>query len=109
MATRIGLLGLYASRNLGDAAIQLAVIANLRQRFADAQFVGICPDPEDTRATFGIESVNFAGQPSSPQDTATGRFAALIPWRVRPTPRPVFGLPGVAPRTFPVQLPVRLG
>ena len=51
MATRIGLLGLYASRNLGDAAIQLAVIANLRQRFADAEFVGICPDPDDTRAT----------------------------------------------------------
>lgn len=95
MATRIGLLGLYASRNLGDAAIQLAVIGNLRQRFGDAEFVGICPDPEDTRATFGIDSVNFAGQPSSGEAASTGRLAALVPWRIRTTLRRAAELPGV--------------
>lgn len=85
MSTKIGLLGLYASRNLGDTAIQRAVIDNLSARLPDAQFLGICPDPEDTRATFGIDCVDLAGRPVNSTGTKAGggALASVIPWRVR--------------------------
>lgn len=58
---RVGLLGPYASRNLGDAAIQMAVIAELRQRFPGTEIVGVCPDPEDTVRTLGISAFPLSG------------------------------------------------
>lgn len=95
MAVCIGLLGLYASRNLGDAAIQLAVIANLRRLIPGAEFVGICPDPQDTRQTFGIDAVDFAGRAEPPPPATAGRVASLVPWRIRQTVRRLSELPGV--------------
>ena len=85
MSKRIGLLGLYASRNLGDTAIQQAVIDNLSARIEQAEFIGICPDPEDTRSTFGIQCVDFTGERHAGDEHAsrpTGRLSELVPWRV---------------------------
>lgn len=42
LGPRIALLTPYNGGNLGDAAIQDAMIANLRSRLPDAQFSGIC-------------------------------------------------------------------
>ncbi len=39
---RIALLTPYSGHNLGDAAIQDAIITNLRLRLPDAQFTGVC-------------------------------------------------------------------
>ncbi|HEU4622345.1 MAG TPA: polysaccharide pyruvyl transferase family protein [Burkholderiaceae bacterium] len=56
MTKRVGLLGPYSSRNLGDTAIQGAVIARLRKHDADIEPIGICPEPDDTRRTHGIQA-----------------------------------------------------
>jgi len=53
---RIGLLTPYSGGNFGDAAIQDAVIMNLRQRIPDAQIIGITFDPADTGRRHGIRS-----------------------------------------------------
>jgi polysaccharide pyruvyl transferase WcaK-like protein len=45
---KIGLLGPYGYGSLGDAALLDAMIQNIRQRYPDAQIVGIAPNPEDT-------------------------------------------------------------
>lgn len=85
---RIGLLGPYASRNLGDAAIQAAVVAELRARLPGAALVGICPDPEDTVRTLRIPAFPLSGhggemRPDSPPPeeppalAARGRVARL--------------------------------
>lgn len=58
-APRIGLLGSYSSRNLGDTAIQLTVIRNLRARLPDAEIIGICTEPDDVRATLSIDAFPY--------------------------------------------------
>ena len=47
-ATRIGLLTPYTGGNLGDGAIQEAVIQNIRMRYPDAAIFGITQDPDRT-------------------------------------------------------------
>lgn len=69
-SVRIGLLGMYGSTNLGDTAIQAAVMNALHSRRPNIDFVGLCPDPEDTARTHGIPS--FA---------ASGRGRLVIPHR----------------------------
>ncbi len=59
---RIGLLGMYASRNLGDVAIQLAVMSALHARHDNVEFVGLCQDPEDTVRTFNIAAIASSGE-----------------------------------------------
>lgn len=59
---RIGLLGMYASANLGDTAIQSVVMAALRSRRPDIDFVGLCPHPEDTARTHGIPGFPASGE-----------------------------------------------
>ena len=49
--------------NLGDAAIQDAVIANIRRRFPDAIFYGITLKPKDTVERHGIPAFPIAGVP----------------------------------------------
>jgi polysaccharide pyruvyl transferase WcaK-like protein len=74
-APRIGLLGPYGSGNLGDAAIQDAVLANLRARVPGARFLAICPHPEDATARHGIAAVRLrAPRPVPPP---ANRVAAL--------------------------------
>lgn len=58
---RIALLGMYASANLGDVAIQLAVMRALRARRPDASFVGVCTDPVDAARTFGMPARKISG------------------------------------------------
>jgi polysaccharide pyruvyl transferase WcaK-like protein len=47
--------------NLGDAAIQDAVIENIRRRFPDAAICGITLKPTDTRERHGIRAFPIAG------------------------------------------------
>lgn len=51
---RIGLLDHMGYGNLGDAAIQEVVIANIRQRLPDADIVGFSLVPDDTSKRHGI-------------------------------------------------------
>lgn len=54
--THVGLLGMYASANLGDTAIQTAVMRALQRRRPDLEFVAICTDPADAARTFGLHA-----------------------------------------------------
>jgi len=51
---RVGLLSPSSSRNLGDTAIQMTVIQNLRARMPGIEIIGIYPDPHDTVRSLGI-------------------------------------------------------
>src|SRR5665213_3454619 len=52
----IGLLDHMGYGNLGDAAIQDSVIANIRKRLPKARLVGFSLSPEDTTKRHGIPS-----------------------------------------------------
>jgi polysaccharide pyruvyl transferase WcaK-like protein len=54
--TKIGLLGPYGGGNLGDAAIQEAMIRNIRKYHPDAEIYGFSLNPEDTERRHGIPS-----------------------------------------------------
>ena len=58
---RIGLLGMYSSRNLGDTAIVREIMREIRRRVPDCKFVAINLDPEDTVRTHGIEAFPSSG------------------------------------------------
>jgi polysaccharide pyruvyl transferase WcaK-like protein len=73
---RIGLLGMYASANLGDTAIQSAVMAALAARRPDIEFVGLCTDPDDAARTFGIRARHLSG---SGEMVTPGGAAASAP------------------------------
>lgn len=51
----------YTGGNLGDGAIQDAVIDHIRQRFPDAAIYGITLNPTDTAERHGIPSFPIAG------------------------------------------------
>lgn len=79
MRRKIGLLGPYGTGNLGDAAVQEAVMHNLRIELPDAEFVGISLNPADTRERHGIEAlparrshVRVAPPPPNAATTAAG-------------------------------------
>lgn len=59
---RIGLYGPYSSHNLGDTAIQMAVMSNLRDRNPSIDFLGICSDPEDVVRTHRIPAFSMSGE-----------------------------------------------
>jgi polysaccharide pyruvyl transferase WcaK-like protein len=50
---RIGLLGMFTSRNLGDAAIVREIVRNLRLRRPDCELVAISREPEDSVRLLG--------------------------------------------------------
>jgi len=56
---RIGLIS-PCSGNLGNAAIITAMIANVRERVPDVEFVGITLSPDDTRHRHGIQAFPIA-------------------------------------------------
>jgi polysaccharide pyruvyl transferase WcaK-like protein len=58
---RIALLTPYAGGNLGDAAIQDAIIANLRLRLPGAQFSGISLNSDNFLARHGTDSFPLIG------------------------------------------------
>ncbi|RKZ14397.1 hypothetical protein DRQ53_11645 [bacterium] len=55
--THIGLYGPFGWGNLGDAAIQEAMLHNVRRRIEDVRFTGISLNPVNTRAIHGIDAV----------------------------------------------------
>lgn len=57
---RIGLLS-PTSGNLGNAAMQAAMIANIRKRIAGIEFLGITLNPDETHKRHGIEAFPLAG------------------------------------------------
>ena len=56
---RVALLS-PTSGNLGNATLQLAMIANLRKRVAGIEIVGVTLNPDDTRRRLGIEAFPLA-------------------------------------------------
>jgi polysaccharide pyruvyl transferase WcaK-like protein len=90
---RVGLLGMYASANLGDTAIQTAVMLALLRRRPDIEFVGLCTDPVDAVQTFGIRARHLSCE-----------SAMLLPPRnghVQPVPG---GDPGISFERLPAPL-----
>ena len=57
----MGLLGMYSSANLGDTAIQAVVLAALRKRRPDIEFIGVSHDPDDVARTYGIPGFPASG------------------------------------------------
>jgi len=58
---RIGLLGMFTSRNLGDAAIVREVMSNIALRRPDCEFVAINRDPADAVQLLGIAAFPSEG------------------------------------------------
>lgn len=56
-ALRIGLYGPFGWGNLGDAAIQEAMLHNVRRRHPDAEFTGISLNPSNTSKIHGIRAI----------------------------------------------------
>jgi polysaccharide pyruvyl transferase WcaK-like protein len=56
---KIGLMGPYGLGNLGDAAIQQAMISHIKTSFPDAQIFGFSLNPEDTEKRYGIPSYSI--------------------------------------------------
>lgn len=68
---RVGLLGMYASANLGDTAIQTAVMRALQRRRPGIEFVAICTDPADAARTFGLPAHDVSAL-EAPVEARTG-------------------------------------
>lgn len=56
---KIGLFDHMGYGNLGDAATQEALIANIKKRLPEAELVGFSLNPEDTRRRHGITSYSI--------------------------------------------------
>jgi polysaccharide pyruvyl transferase WcaK-like protein len=84
---KIAVLGPFGFGNLGDAAIQDAVIAALRRRFPGVEIAGISLNPVDTRERHGIEAfpMNYRARLSAPPSGEA----------VRPDRRPAVSTPRV--------------
>jgi polysaccharide pyruvyl transferase WcaK-like protein len=61
-AVRVGLYGMYGSSNLGDTAIQSVVMAALRSRRPDVEFIGVSHDAADVARTHGIAGFAASGE-----------------------------------------------
>src|SRR5260370_39232403 len=55
--TCIGILGHVGTKNLGDEAIMAALIQEIRERYPDADIIGITFDAADTQARHSIPSL----------------------------------------------------
>lgn len=61
MAARVALLGPYHSPNLGDTAIQMSMIENLRLQRPGVEIVGVSLDANDTARSLGIPAFPLSG------------------------------------------------
>jgi len=68
VASTVALLGAYSSRNLGDTAIQMAVVQNLRARRRGLEIVGVSHDAVDTLITHGLRGWTLQGRCGRPDD-----------------------------------------
>jgi len=88
---RIRSIGLLSptSGNLGNAAMQSAMIANLRKRIVDVEILGITLNPDDTRRRHGIDAFPLAGVSRpyyavySSDSSNTGQRQILKPGRIK--------------------------
>ncbi len=60
---RIGVLGPFGFGNLGDAAIQRAMIQHLQKHFPDAEIYGYSMNPADTEERHGIKTFPVTRRP----------------------------------------------
>jgi polysaccharide pyruvyl transferase WcaK-like protein len=79
-APRVGLLGMYASANLGDTCIQQEVIRGLRTRIPDCRFTAINNDPADAVATFGFDALRINGYLPALRGDGSPWAALQTPW-----------------------------
>ncbi|MDQ3248389.1 MAG: polysaccharide pyruvyl transferase family protein [Chloroflexota bacterium] len=90
---KIGLFGPYGYGNLGDAAIQTAMIQNIRQRFPQAQIVGFSLNPPDTEQRHKIPAYPITRPPdrdwldpegAEPVQNPLHRFARWLHYHPNP-------------------------
>jgi polysaccharide pyruvyl transferase WcaK-like protein len=79
---RIGLMDHMGFGNMGDAAIQESLIANIRRRIPTAQLVAFSSIPEDTRQRHNLESypIFWSYQKRDGSDASPARPATLTSW-----------------------------
>lgn len=85
---RVGLFGPFGWGNLGDAAIQEAIIHHIRLRLPGVELVGVSLNPENTQEIHGIPAIPIFPQrrapaqgpeePGSPRGTARGALARRL-------------------------------
>jgi polysaccharide pyruvyl transferase WcaK-like protein len=75
---KIGLLGPFGYGNLGDAAIQEAMIQHIREHQPEAQIYGFSLNPTDTENRHGIPTYPIMRMPESPDS-----LLSKIPHRIR--------------------------
>jgi polysaccharide pyruvyl transferase WcaK-like protein len=71
-ALRLGILGHYGTRNLGDEAIVESVLGALRELSGDIEPVGISMNPADTAERHGIRSVGLRSYSAGPKPATDG-------------------------------------
>jgi polysaccharide pyruvyl transferase WcaK-like protein len=106
---RVALLTPYTGGNLGDAAIQDAMIANLRRRMPDVQFLGITLDCDNflkqhgvgafplLAASFSYRSRRNSTGKNGAEPSAIGSDYPVRPKRANPIGRALRFVPGLVP------------
>lgn len=108
-ATRIGLLGPFGFGNLGDGAIQQAVIQNILRYVPNAEIVGFSLNPEDTERRHGIRSYPISRFSETRWMKPRGNAGYLftlnrIADRFRDSPRPIERLFGKLALALPLEV-----
>jgi len=100
----VALLGPFGGGNLGDAAIQDAVLAHLGARRPDVRMIGISMVPADTMERHGIETYAYnthafqfnrrkaRREPARESPTFARRIRESLRWRLSPLLRAAYGL-----------------
>jgi polysaccharide pyruvyl transferase WcaK-like protein len=87
---RVGLLGTFGYGNLGDAAIQDALIQSIRLRLPDADIVGFSLNPEDTESRHGIKSFPISRMSWLQEAPGKPSLIQKISTYLRTKPQPVY-------------------
>jgi polysaccharide pyruvyl transferase WcaK-like protein len=83
-AKRIGLIGPFGFGNLGDAAIQDAMIQNIKRYFPEAVIYGFSLNPEDTETRHNIKSFPIGRMANRGwlKENSNGKFfSSLETWK----------------------------
>ncbi|MBX2857601.1 MAG: polysaccharide pyruvyl transferase family protein [Cellvibrionaceae bacterium] len=67
---KIGVFGAYGFGNMGDALLAEASIAGMRRYLPNAEFIGVCQQPENAKKRHGIEALSIYRQFISPSDNS---------------------------------------
>jgi polysaccharide pyruvyl transferase WcaK-like protein len=73
----VGILGPYGTGNLGDAAIQDALVYQIRQQAPEICFCGISLNPQDTKTRHGIAAFPIDAR------AASSRLPRIARWALR--------------------------